>query len=93
MIMALKSYKQCAPPNGNPHHRRGALFRHKITISPSKFCHMSCSHSPRPTRIPCGNYILAHAPMKHDALYSNKACGHYLVPLFTRTRTVHWKSN
>ena len=35
-----------------------------INYFPIKFGHVSCSHSLRPTCIPCGNYIPTHIKMK-----------------------------
>ena len=50
-----------------------SLFWHKTIISPPiphpKYCHVSCSHLPRPTYIPCENYIPTHVKMKYRALY------------------------
>ena len=43
---------------------KSSLFRHKITLFPSHFVTMSCSHLLKPTCIPHGNYIPSQVKMK-----------------------------
>ena len=45
------------------------LFQHINQYVPLKTCHVSCSHSSRPTCMPCQNYIPAHEKMKEGDPY------------------------
>ena len=50
------------------------------------FCHVSCSHSLRPTCVLCGNYILAHIKMNREP---STKCGVTLLSQIFGTCSLH----
>ena len=59
---------------------RGLSIHTRNNYFPLKSCHVTCSHSLRPTCISCGNYILAHVKMKQGVLYSSKILILHFLP-------------